>query len=1438
MTRPPPFHPLVARWFADSFDGPTPVQQLAWPRIAAREHLLISAPTGSGKTLTAFLWALNRFATGDLETGSTRVLYISPLKALNNDIQRNLIAPLDGLRECFQREGVEFPKITVATRSGDTDAEMRRRMLRHPPEILITTPESLNLLLSSLGGQTLLHRIDTLILDEVHSVVESKRGVFLMSAVERLVPFSGEFQRISLSATVNPLQEVARFIGGFRRSGSDFVSRDVQIIEAPPGKRYSISVRYPEVVAQRPEGEKVWDTLACDLLERISGNRSSLIFVNSRALCEKLTWKLNSAAGRLVAYAHHGSLSREIRADVEARLKAGELEAIVATSSLEMGIDIGALDEVILVQSPDSIASSIQRIGRAGHQVGATSKGTLYPTHPQDFIEAAVLARAILERDIEPVRMVRGALDVLAQVIVSMTGTESWDIDELYLELRRSTAYNALTRLEFDLVLNMLVGRYGEHHIPELKPRVRVDRIDNRIEARRGALLSLYSSGGVIPDRGYFQLRHERDNARIGELDEEFVWEARVGQVFSLGTQAWQVKKITHNDVIVAPGKPGASAPPFWTAESLSRSFHYSERIGRFLEAANAELDDENFRETLLETYHTEAGVADEIIALLQRQKAHTGADLPHRHHLLLERIHSGPMRAEGQQLVLHTGWGARVNRPLAMALEAGWERAFGERPEVFTANESIVLQLPHALAARDLLALVPVEELDSLLRERLEGSGFFGARFRENAGRALLLSRGRFNERKPLWMSRLQSQKLMDAVLKYEDFPVLLETWRSCLQDEFDLVHLRQVLAEVETGEIQVSEIETATPSPFAAAVAWDQVNTYMYRRDDPKSGQTSRLRDDLVQQVVYSQSQRPAIPAELVTDFERRRQRLAEGYAPRDPAELLEWVKERSLVPVDEWHALCEGLDFDTTASDERLARVGQGDAEMIVAAEDANRYRSYLQQPEANLDGFDALLGNWLQYYGPVSVQDIRHRLGLAEAVVTVTLARLVDSAVLVSGPLVRDDPTPRWCDARNYEHLLRVLRARSRPAVTAEPVEALTYFLYRWQTRFSGSDPVDRLFETLERLRGLPLAAALWESEVLPSRLPDYRSRDLDLLFAEGDVQWLGLGEGVVTLCFGDDLELLQDEAPEPSVLLPDAHARYTFDALVEKSGRGAADVTAQLWQAVWRGAISNDTMGALRHGIEHKFEAPALAPSDIRRGRRGAFNRLRRSRPSVGNWYAVPSSVEPPDSLGLQELDKDRARVMLNRNGIVFRELCLRESAAFEWRRIFRALRLMELSGEVVAGHFFQGVSGPQYMTPAAVRFFQESFGIAPPERAVFHLNAADPVSPSGLGLGAHGEHLPRRLPSNHLVMHGAELVLTARRNGRSLTIHVAPDCPALGGYLQLVHHLCYRSFQPLRQLLIEEINGQPAAQSPYVAALEDRFNVVRDYKSVRVQREL
>lgn len=628
------FHPVISQWFRDQYNQPTDIQDRAWRRIQAKQHVLVTAPTGSGKTLTAFLWAINQLATASMPLGHTAVLYVSPLKALNNDIQRNLLQPLDELKTCFRRAGEDLPNIRVLTRSGDTPFAERRHMLRRPPEILITTPESLNLLLASPRARAILRTVQTLILDEIHAVFDGKRGTYLMTAVERLVLLAGEFQRIALSATVNPLQTVADVVGGYRLRGSpgtpEYIKRNIEIISSRSGKTYDIRVRYPVQAASRPSRESFWDALVTAFKTKIGQNRSTLLFVNNRRLCEKIALKLNRGESEPLAYAHHGSLSRELRETVESRLKAGRLKAIVATKSLELGIDIGPLDEVFLVQSPPSLSAAIQRIGRSGHQVGQVSRGSLYPTHARDFLEAAVLAQHLPEQAIEPKQPMHAPLDVLAQVIVALTGVDTWDVDELYLHLRASYAYRDLSRKQFDLVLQMLAGKYAMSRLRDLKPRVAIDGLKNTVKARRGALQAVYLSGGVIPDRGYYQLRHANTGARIGELDEEFVWEARVGQTFNLGAQKWHIEKITAGEVLVVPGHPQALETPFWKGEAFQRDWHFSEKILQFLEESDRFLSDTTWQKQMQQRCHMEPSAGDALFDFLKRQKEAFNGPLPH----------------------------------------------------------------------------------------------------------------------------------------------------------------------------------------------------------------------------------------------------------------------------------------------------------------------------------------------------------------------------------------------------------------------------------------------------------------------------------------------------------------------------------------------------------------------------------------------------------------------------------------------------------------------------------------------------------------------------------------------------------------------------------------------------------------------------------------
>jgi len=1457
-----PFHPLIAEWFREQIGTPTDAQAMAWPRIAAGEHMLVTAPTGSGKTLTAFLWALNQLITGAYPRGRCSVLYVSPLKALNNDIQRNLLEPLRALEAVFTARGEEFPTIRVLTRSGDTPQQERQRMQRRPPEILITTPESLNLLLSSRGGAGMLNGLRTVILDEIHAVISSKRGTHLITAVERLVRLSGEFQRIALSATVRPPELVAEFIGGYQRAGEGYQPRPVARVHSTGRKAYQVQVHFPPP-AEMQSTESIWHPLVRECKEIIGRNRATLLFTNTRRLAETITWKINADESALLAYAHHGALSREIRAEVERKLKAGQLPAIVATSSLEMGIDIGALDEVVLVQAPNSVASAIQRVGRAGHRVGEVSRATLLPTHAGDLLASTVLARGIREGNIESARMVRCPLDVLAQLIISMTGTETWDIDELYAEIRRSSAYHDLTRGQFELVLNMLAGRYADTRIRELSARVSIDRLDNTVCARSGAVQDLYLSGGMIPDRGYFHLRHLESGGLIGELDEEFVWEASVGQALTFGTQNWRIERITHNDVFVTPGSPLVRDAPFYKGEELDRDFHLAEQVGLFLEEADARLEDKAFAKELQAHYGLNATAAEALIDHLKRQREATGCALPHRHHLVIEHVNSGPAGHPGNQIIIHTGWGGAVNRPFAMALTAAWDERFHEQIEIYPADDMICLVMAGDIAGAELLSLVSSARLEELLRARLEGSGFFGARFRECAGRALLISRRKFNERMPLWVSRLRSKKLLESVLNYPDFPILLEAWRTCLQDEFALEALRGLLVECESGAIGWSETFCETPSPFARALSWRQINQYMYADDTPTGRVNSKLRPDLLQEVVFTPGLRPALDPALVTRFVAKRQRLAPGYAPGTPRDLLDWVKERLCIPLPEWEQLLDAAKRDGAEEaallhglEKKLTRLQPpgASAPLVVAVESLSRVQTALTPDTLSPlplgegpgvrenDDSDTFLTEWFRFYGPVSVNFITTTLGLSREDLAPVLDDLLDTRVLIQGQLLREGAEDDLCDSENFEILLRMTRAEAAPSFQPRPAEELPLFLAQHQGCCAPGEDADALWERLQQLSGYAAKAELWEEEILPARLHRYDGAWLEGLMQEGDVHWLGVEKGKVSFCLADDLPLVlpmrEPPADDLRDLLPDEHARYTLQALAMKSSVRMETLVARLWEGVWSGMVSNDSVAALRKGITNGFQPPKLPEADAQRQRpgrhaaRGGFTRWSNSAPFAGNWYRLPVTEESEDILAGEETAKDRARLLLDRYGLLFRELLQGELPAFQWGSIFRALRLMELSGEVLAGCFFLGIPGLQFISLRAFRTLQRAL----PESAVWWVNACDPAACTGLSLDAFRGQFPRRLPGNYLAFRGHTPVLFVLRAGKELQFLLPPDDPDLPRVLAPLHHLLDRRFQPVMHLTVENINGDNPTQSAYLDTLSLHFDVVRDVNRLFVAR--
>jgi ATP-dependent Lhr-like helicase len=1508
------FHPRAGAWFRENVGTPTPAQAEAWPAIARGEHVLVTAPTGSGKTLAAFLWALDRLITGAWEGGRTRVLYVSPLKALNNDIQRNLLGPLAALEEEFKKAGLPFPSIGVETRSGDTPQAVRRRMLRRPPEILITTPESLNLLLSARSGRSLLDSLATVILDEVHTVVGSKRGIHLITAVDRLVPLSGEFQRVAMTATVRPVEMVAEFVAGLKLEGpvggAHFIPRAVTIIRSKEAKAYELKVARPDGGEGAGTEAELWPRLVREFQRIIERNRSSLFFVRSRRGSESLAFRINAGKEAPVAYSHHGSLSKELRLDVESRLKSGDLKAIVATNSLELGIDIGALDEVILVESPPSVASAVQRVGRAGHQVGAVSRGTFFPTHDQDIIESAVIARAVLDGAIEETRPVENALDVLAQVLLSMLGTETWDIDALFDRVRTSWPYRRLSRGQFDLVLQMLAGRYAHTRIRELKPRVSIDRIDNTASARPGALLSLFLSGGTIPDRGYYHLRHEETGALIGELDEEFVWEARPGQNFAFGTQYWTIRRITHNEVFAIPVRLKSAEAPFWKGEVFNRNAHLSDRVAAFMEEADRSLDDPAWPGRLETEFHLDRKSAETLTDYLRRQKIETRTGLPGLGRIVVEHVRTGPDGYPGNQIAIHTLWGGKVNRPFALALDAAWEERHGYRLETYTGDDSIVLELPHDVRGDELIGLVNEENLEALLRKRLESSGYFGARFRENAGRALLLTRRRAQERLPLWMSRLRSQKLLQAVLGLPDFPILLETWRTCLRDEFDLDALRRKLGGLASGSIEVAECVTERPSPLARNMTWGQLNQYMYAGDELPPDRRSRLRSELLREVVLSPGMRPPVSAQTARRFEEKRQRLSPGYAPAPGRDLVDWVKERVILPWPEWLRLRDAVARDAASEEQsgeeerpgdglspeaaskivKITVEGSSDALACALERLPEVWKTFWPGRQAEVKtvtggpvdpamreaafkawkGADddpdtlltSLLGEWLQAYGPARPEDIGRALALDPSRLELALEDLKDSEVAIAGALIKGSASGFVCDAENYEILLRLERAALAPTFEPRDIDILPQFLAQVQgltpgSRGAAETAEERTFRAVEQLIGYALPAHLWEADILPARIPGYGTAQLDFALGQSDLRWQANARRDVRFLFESDLDLVRPEngagnetepganlasAAPAAALFSDPHARYDFGTLLERAGGDIGSLEQKLWEGVWSGGLTNNTWSALRRGLQTKFhvgEAIARQKRSLEYVPRRESLRLsgwREAQAYPGSWLLLPqpAPAAAEDLIESEELRKDRVRLLLGRYGILFREILAREESPFRWPDVFRTLRLMELSGEALSGYFFKGIPGPQFMSQAAFRIFLKGL----PGDEVFWLSAVDPASACGLPLeGLHGS-LPKRVEGTHLVFRGPRLVLVSQRNGRNLNFLVPPDDVRMPDYLGVYRHLLTREYAPLRRLIIETINGEPAPESPYLPALKPLFDIVVDVKSVSLFRRV
>ena len=1435
------FHDTIRSWFRTRYGTPTAAQAETWPHIVGGRNLLVTAPTGTGKTIAAFLWPLNQLMTGVWPQDTTSVLYVSPLKALNNDIQRNLLSPIAELREAFQSSDEPWHEPRVMTRSGDTPLSDRRKMLRRPPEILITTPESLNLLLSSRGGRSLLPDVRLVILDEVHAIVGTKRGVQLATALERIQHLTGELQRVALSATVRPVEPVARFVAGYVAPDTP---RPIEIAQPAILKHIEVALEEPQTL---PDPEAAyWEVLAPRLYDRIQAQRSVVIFVNSRRLSETITAHLNRYAEEQslptpVAYAHHGSLAKEVRLDVEQRLKEGALRAIVATSSLEMGIDIGALDEVILIQAPHSVASAIQRIGRAGHNVGDVRRGRLVATHERDLLELTVLSRLILDGTLENVLPMEQPLDVLTQVIVSMVIEEAWHPDQAYEMLCRSYPYHRLPRASFDRIIDMLRGRFDEVRLNELKPRIAVND-DGSLIARRGTAQVLYANSGTIPDRGLFQMRHAESLDRSGELDEEFVWENGPGSRFAFGNQRWLVERVTHNDVVVRP-YAGEAMIPFWRGDEPNRSFHLSDHIGRFLEQSEQALDPRALA-PLLHARGLAPEAAGSLEAYLKRQREATKA-LPHARLVVMEVITSAAHGA-GHQIYLHAAWGRPLTRPLALALTAAWRDEYGFAPEIYAGNDGLAIMLPEdrgtssAPPPEVIVGLVRKDNLMHLLRQTLESSSFFGARFRESASCALLITRSTIGRRLPLWLSRVRAQDLMEAVAAREDFPISLEAWRSCCQDDFDLDALAEQLERLQRGDIGMQSVFTATASPFAQSEAWRQVNSVLYRDEATAGGRPSALNTDLIHEIAHRPHGVVPLPPDIAQEVDDKLQRTLPEYAPQSTGELLDWLAERALISADEWARLLELVPADedslamrtaffegiACATDEAPSLAAAfgiptqhgGEARRRSSGDGKEREGTKESEGSKGKSGEERqveaahYVGLWLRYRGPVTRDDIHQ--ALAPLIDRTNLDHMLDSLAqdqrTIEGHLLEGDETDYVCDRRNYEFALRRLRARRSTEIETRPLEHLALDLVRHQGLLDELRGFEGLLLALESLGALPIAAELWESDILPARIRGYQPLWLDRAAYEESVTWTGAPNTHIALLLHGDIELYQQDAPLPSAMIPSDEGHYTFDALRRLTGKNSAELCDALWSEAWQGRCSNDAFAALRSGVTHGYHPPSLDRRQRGRGRATGADML------TGRWYATPP---PPEQgpLEADELCKDRVRLLLGRYPVLFRALLEREAPALRWSRLFRALRLLELAGEVVSGRIYEDIDGVQFTTSENLERMQAGEST----EACCWVNACDPASLCGTKLD---DTLPPRRRTTHLTYIGHALAVISHRNGRELSVRIPPAHPQLASALDFISHLLHRPIKPLNRVYIETINEAPAVESPYVDVLLSDFN--------------
>jgi ATP-dependent Lhr-like helicase len=1465
-------------WFEASFAAPTDAQVGAWGTISAGRNALVVAPTGSGKTLSAFLWSLDRLASHpapEEKLRRCRVLYVSPLKALAVDVERNLRAPLIGIRQTAERLGTPVRDITVGVRSGDTTAQERRRHATSPPDILITTPESLFLMLTSQAREAL-RGVETVIVDEVHAVAGTKRGAHLALSLERLDSLlDAPAQRIGLSATVRPMEEVARFLGG---------SRPVELVAPGSAKRWDLQVVVPvedmtelalAQVEEVPEGPaagsaeqrgSIWPHVEERVVDLIEQHRSTIVFANSRRLAERLTARFNEIAadraeaaapeppaaqpGRgspaevmaqsgqsygaapVIARAHHGSVSKEQRALIEDDLKRGALPCVVATSSLELGIDMGAVDLVVQIESPPSVASALQRVGRAGHQVGEVSRGVLFPKHRSDLVHTAVAVERMRAGHIESMRVPANPLDVLAQQVVAATSLDDWDVDELFDLVCRSASFANLPRSAYDATLDLLSGRYPSDEFSELRPRIVWDRVNGTLSARPGAQRLAVTSGGTIPDRGLFGVFLVGEKAsRVGELDEEMVYESRVGDVFALGATSWRIEDITHDRVLVspAPGQPGRL--PFWKGDQLGRPAELGAAIGAFtreLVALPREEAVDRGREAGLDAW-----AADNLVTFLEEQREAT-TTLPSDRTVLVERFRD---ELGDWRIVVHSPYGTQVHAPWALAIGVRLRERYGIDAQALPGDDGIVLRVPETdqePPGAEVVVFEP-DEIEEIVTAEVGESALFASRFRECAARALLLPRRDPGRRSPLWQQRQRSAQLLEVAVKYPSFPIVLEAVREVLQDVYDVPALVGLMKDVASRRIRLVDVATQQPSPFARSLLFGYVAAFMYEGDSPiaeRRAAALSLDQGLLAELLGRAELRELLDPDVLAEVEAELQRLTEDRRARDAegvADLLRLLGPLSSAEVAErtQDALRDeaGSWLELLRDARRVFPVRVAGDDRWAVVEDVARLRDGLGVPvppgtpetftEPVADPLADLVSRYARTHGPFTTADVAARLGLGVAVARQTLDRLAAQGRVLEGEFRPAGVGAEWCDAE----VLRRLRRRSLAALRkeVEPVEPATLgrFLPAWQNVVTGNGRglrgIDGVLSVVEQLAGCAVPASALEPLVLGSRVVDYSPAMLDELTAGGEVLWAGHGQlpgtdGWVSLHLADSAHLtLPDHGdleatPVHEAILDalDGGGAFFYRQVADlaQAQVGVTDdpaIQSALWDLVWAGRVAGDTLAPLR-ALTSTGRTAHRATGARRSSPRARSMSRRPTGPGRG-----PSRTGPPTVAGrwalLPELEPDATRrahasaeALLERHGVVTRGAVTSERVPGGFAGVYKVLSAFEDSGRCRRGYFIASLGAAQFGVPGAVdrlRSYSREPGAEPgtkPEAVA--LAATDPANPYGAalpwpervvddaattgdGTGSRA-HRPGRKAGALVVLVDGDLMLYVERGGRTL----------------------------------------------------------------------